>query len=154
MAETTDTDLTQNDKIMAALSHISALLPMLGLVVPILIWVTQKEKSKYVAFQALQAAAYQLTMIFAYFLAMGCYMVSFFSTFLTIPFAGENADPSTSPLLMLGFLFPMLIFAFIFIGGAFFILYGIIGAIFSIQGKNFRYFIIGNSVERFLSEGN
>lgn len=144
----------QNDKIMAALSHISALLPMIGLVIPIVIWVTQKEKSKYVAFQALQAAAYQLTMVFAYFVAMGCYMISFFFTFFTIPFASENVDPSTSPLFMIGFIFPFLIFGFIFIGGGFFILYAIIAAVFNIQGKDFKYLVIGNSVQRFLAKSN
>lgn len=145
---------SQNDKIMAALSHIAALLPMIGLVIPIVIWVTQKEKSKYVAFQSLQAAAYQLTMIFAYFVAMGCYMVSFFFTFFTIPFAGDNVDPSTSPLFMIGFIFPFLIFGFIFIGGGLFILYAIIAAVFNIQGKEFKYLVIGNSVERFLARSN
>lgn len=145
---------SQNDKIMAALAHITAILPMLGLIVPIVIWITQKEKSKYVAFQSLQAAAYQLVMIFAYFLAMGCYMLSFFTTFFTIPFTSENADPSASPMFMLSFMIPFIIFAFIFIGGAFFILYAIIAAVFNIQGKDFKYFIIGNSVARFLAKNN
>jgi len=96
----------QNDKIMAALGHISVLLPLLGLIAPIIIWTTQKEKSKYVSFQALQAIAYQLVMIFAYFIAMGCYMLSFFSTFLTMPFAGEPSGPSASPLFMVGLSLP------------------------------------------------
>jgi len=56
---------SQNDKIMAALAHISALLPLMGIIAPIVIWVTQKDKSEYVAFQALQAVAYQLLMILA-----------------------------------------------------------------------------------------
>jgi uncharacterized Tic20 family protein len=80
---------TQDERVMAALSHGSALLPMLGIIAPIIIWVTQKEKSKYVAFQALQALAYQTIMIVAYFFAMGCYILSFFGTFLTIPFASS-----------------------------------------------------------------
>jgi uncharacterized Tic20 family protein len=50
----------QNDKIMAALAHISALLPLMGVIAPIVIWATQKDKSEYVAFQALQAVVYQL----------------------------------------------------------------------------------------------
>jgi uncharacterized Tic20 family protein len=144
----------QNDKIMAALGHISALLPLFGLIAPIIIWATQKEKSKYVSFQALQAIAYQLIMIFAYFLAMGCYMISFFSTFLTIPFAEQGSDPSASPIFMIGFLIPFFIFGIIFIGGALFIIYGILGAIYTIQGKDFRYVFIGKRVEKFLESGN
>jgi uncharacterized Tic20 family protein len=69
---------TQDERVMAALAHISALLPMMGVVAPIIIWVTQKGKSKFVAFQSLQALAYQLSMILAWFVGMGCYMFSFF----------------------------------------------------------------------------
>ena len=142
----------QNDKIMAALGHISVVLPLFGLIAPIVIWATQKEKSKYVSFQALQAIAYQLIMIFAYFIAMGCYMLSFLSTFLTIPFANGPSGTPPSPFFMVGFVIPFLIFGAIFIGGALFILYGIIGAVLTIQGKDFRYFIIGNRVASFLEK--
>jgi hypothetical protein len=31
---------TQNDKIMAGLAHVSALLPMMGVIAPIIIWAT------------------------------------------------------------------------------------------------------------------
>ena len=145
---------SQNDKITAALGHISVLLPLIGLIVPIIIWVTQKEKSKYVSLQALQAIAYHLVMIFAYFIGMGCYMISFFSTFLAIPFANETPGPSASPLLMVGFIIPFLVFGAIFIGGAIFILYGIVAAVMTLQGKDFRYFIIGNRVASFLDKQN
>ncbi len=71
---------SQNDKIMAALAHISAVLPLIGVIAPTIIWATQKDKSEYVAFQALQAVAYQLVMILAWFIGMGCYMISAFLT--------------------------------------------------------------------------
>jgi uncharacterized Tic20 family protein len=144
----------QNDKIMAALGHISVLLPLIGLIAPIIIWTTQKERSKYVSFQVLQAIAYQLVMILAYFVAMGCYMISFFASFFTLPFASQGPNPSVGPFGMLGFFIPFLIFGFIFIGGGLFILYGIVGAVFAIQGKNFRYFIIGDRIARFLEKQN
>jgi len=145
---------SQNDRIMAALGNISILLPLIGLMVPIIIWVTQKEKSKYVSFQALQAIAYHLVMIFAYFIGMGCYMISFFSTFLTLPFANETSGSSASPLLMVGFIVPFLVMGAIFIGGTIFVLYGIIAAVMTLQGKDFRYFIIGNRVASFLEKQN
>ena len=145
---------SQNDKVTAALGHISVLLPLIGLMVPIIIWVTQKEKSKYVSLQALQAIAYHLVMLFAYFIGMGCYMISFFSTFLAIPVANETPGPSASPLLMVGFIIPFLVFGAIFIGGAIFILYGIVAAVMTLQGKDFRYFINGNRVASFLDKQN
>ncbi len=136
---------------MAALSHVSALLPLMGVLAPIVIWVTQKEKSKYVAFQSLQALAYQLVMVAAWFVGMGCYMLSFFGTFLTIPFmssAGNSA--SIDRTFGLAFLVPFLIFGAIFIGGFLFIVYGVIGAIMAFRGKPFRYVILGERVERFM----
>ena len=142
---------TQDERVMAALSHVSALLPMMGVIAPIVIWVTQNEKSRYVAFQSLQALAYQLSMIAAWFVGMGCYMLSFFGTFITIPFASPSENPqSLDPLFGLAFIIPFLVFGAIFIGGFFFIVYGIIGAIMAFQGKPFRYMIIGKRVEHFM----
>lgn len=144
---------TQDERIMAALSHVSALLPMVGVIAPIVIWVTQKEKSQYVAFQALQALAYQLGMIAAWIIGMGCYMCSFIGTFATIPFMpSSGSSQSDNPLFLLPVLIPFLVFGAIFIGGFFFIVYGVIGAIMAFQGKPFRYFIIGNRVEHFMQQ--
>jgi uncharacterized Tic20 family protein len=155
---TTDQNLysNQNDKIMAALAHVSAILPFMGVIAPIVIWVTQKDKSEYVAFQALQAVIYQLLMILAWFVGMGCYMLSFFGTFLTIPFAGSNGttNPSAAPFFALGFIIPFLVMGFMFIGGGIFIIYGLIGAIQIFRGKDFRYFIIGNRLADYLKKNN
>ena len=88
---------------------------------------------------------------------MGCYMLSFFGTFFTIPFAGSNGgevDPSVAPIFMLGFLVPFIIFGAIFLGGALFIIYGLIGAIQVFQGKDFRYIFIGNRLANYLQKNN
>jgi uncharacterized protein len=150
----TDLDLltpSQDERIMAALAQISVLVPLLGVIAPIVIWVTQKDKSRYVAFQSLQAVAFQLTMIFAWFVGMGCYMCSFFSMFLAIPFgASSESSQSVSPLFVLPFLTPILVMGLMFLGGFLFILYGIVAAVMTFQGKPFRYVIIGRQVERFL----
>jgi uncharacterized Tic20 family protein len=140
---------TQDERVMSALAHISVLLPLMGVIAPIVIWVTQKDKSQYVAFQSLQALAYQLTMIVAWFIGMGCYMLSFFGTFLTIPFA-SGPTQSLSPLFSLGFMIPFFVFGVIMIGGFLFVIYGVIGAVMCFQGKPFRYWIIGRQVERFM----
>ena len=148
---------SQNDKIMAALAHISAIIPFMGVVAPIVIWATQKDKTEYVAFQALQAVAYQLLMISTWFVGMGCYMPSSISMFLGIPLAGSNGgrvDPSIAPLFAVGFMFPFIILGAIFVGGALFIIYGIIAAVQVFQGKDFRYRIIGNRLMDYLKKNN
>jgi uncharacterized protein len=146
---------SQNDKIMAALAHVSAILPFMGVITPIVIWATQKDKSEYVAFQALQAVVYQLLMILAWFVGMGCYMLSFFTMFLGIPFAeGGQVDPSIAPWFAVGFMIPFIIFGAIFVGGALFVIYGLIAAIQVFQGKDFRYIFIGNRLEKYLQKNS
>lgn len=141
----------QDERVMAALSHVSALLPMIGVIAPIIIWATQKEKSRYVAFQSLQAIAYQLSMIAAWFIGMGCYMLSFFGTFLTLPLASVTGNSENmNPLFGLGFMVPFLVFGLIFIGGVFFVIYGVVGTVMAFQGKPFRYMLIGKRVEKFM----
>lgn len=140
---------SQDERVMAALSHVSALLPMMGVIAPIIIWVTQKDKSKYVAFQSLQALTYQLSMILAWFIGMGCYMLSFFSTFASIPLSASSDSQSASPLILAVFAIPFLVMAFMVCGGFIFVVYGIVGTVMAFQGKPFRYLIIGRFVERY-----
>jgi uncharacterized Tic20 family protein len=142
---------TQDERVMAALSHISAIIPMMGVIAPIIIWATQKDKSQFVVFHALQAIAYQLCMIVAWFIGMGCYMVSSFGMVFILPLTSSSAhSQSVSPLLLVALIFLFVIFGVICLGGLAFIVYGIIAAIMAFQGKHFRYVIIGKKIEQFM----
>ena len=54
-----NTAASSDEKILAALAHGSVFLMFLGPVVPVILWVTQRKKSNYVSFHALQAMGYQ-----------------------------------------------------------------------------------------------
>lgn len=84
---------SQDERVMSALAHGAAIIYFMGLIAPIVIWATQREKSAYVRFQALQAVAYQLAMLLGMFLAMGCYMCSIFGLFFTFPMMGSGEPP-------------------------------------------------------------
>ncbi len=146
---------TQDERVMAGLAHLSALIPMMGIIASIVIWVTQKDKSKYVGFQSLQAIAYQISMVIAYFIGWGCYMISFFGIFFAIPFAATpgSAEP-TSPLAAIPVLFPFIIVGLIFLGGFVMIVYAIYAAVRTFQGKPFQYVLIGRWVTRFMISQN
>lgn len=60
MNERTETSRgpTQDERIMAAVAHATVIWPTLGLLAPLVIWGTQREKSPFVGFQSIQAAAY------------------------------------------------------------------------------------------------
>jgi len=136
---------------MAGLANLSALLPTIGIIASIIIWATQKDKSRFVYFQALQAIAYQITMIVFFLLGMGCYMLSFFGNFISI-FLGATSNSTVRLMGMTGFIIPFLVFGLIFLGWFVFIIYAIIAAIMVFQGKNFRYIIIGHMVQRFVDK--
>lgn len=134
---------------MAALSHASALLFFMGAIISTLIWITQKDKSKYVAFQALQALTYHIVMILLSFLGMICYMGSFFLTFVFVPLSGSSQN---SPLTGLFFLIPFLVFGLIGLAGFIYICYALVGAVMTLQGKDFRYLFLGRVLDKYLEK--
>jgi uncharacterized Tic20 family protein len=150
---------SQEERIMAALSHIAVLLPFMGTVIPIVIWVTQKEKSRYVGFQALQATVLQLALLLIWFAGMACYMATFFLSFfgtILMSSASSSSQGTYGPetgLASLAFIIPVLVMVLMGIGFIVFEIYGIVGAIQCLRGKAFRYVIIGDRVERFLQQG-
>lgn len=142
----------QDERVMAGISHISALIPMMGLFAPIIVWVTQKDKSEYVAFQSLQALAYQLAMVVGYFIWMGCYMVSIFGTVFTMTIVAPEGGPNSSSPFGMGFaMLPFLFMCVFFLVGFLVTAYAIVGAVQAFQGKPFRYLLIGQWVERYIA---
>jgi uncharacterized Tic20 family protein len=139
--------IDQNDRIMAALAHVTAILPVMGVIAPIIIWATQRERSEFVGFQSLQAAIYQLLIVFAWILGMACYMCSIVFMIIPASFGQYGRDFSTE---WLGVFFPFLVLGLIFIGGIAFVIYGIVAAILVLQGKDFRYILIGSWLEGYL----
>lgn len=149
MAETSGV-VTQDEKIMAALAHATVVWPTLGLVGPLVIWGTQREKSAFVGFQSIQAAAYQFILLLGGLLGVGCYMCSF----LSFPFGAMLAAPFDEGAAVC---FPFLTFSFSF--GILFLLmllwlayvgYGLFGAVSVLQGNDFRYVLLGPWLERYL----
>lgn len=139
--------IDQNDRIMAALAHVTVILPWVGVIAPIIIWATQREKSEFVAFQALQATVYQLIMIFAWIFGMGCYMCSIFGMVFIIPVTQEFQGGLAE---MLGFFLPFSVLGLILMGSIVYVVYALVGAVFVLQGRDFRYILIGSWLEGYL----
>jgi uncharacterized Tic20 family protein len=141
--------ISQNDRTMAGLAHLAIIVPFWGMIAPIVIWATQKDKSKFIVFQAIQALVYQVLLILVTMLGMGCYMVSFFSMFSTI--SSTTSESSTLPA---GFFLPFAVMGGIFIVYLVFIIYGIVAAVLTFTGKNFRYVILGGWIEKYMNRGS
>src|SRR3990170_6392259 len=135
---------SQDERIMAALAHAGIILPFTGILAPIVIWVTQKDKSRYVAFQAIQALSYHLILFLGGILGFACYFASFFLMFGGIFYTSSSQN--VPPLLGMFGLLPFAVMGFILCGGFVYILYGLIAAILTLSGKDFRYFLLGDFI--------
>ncbi len=130
---------TQDDRIIASLAHASIILPNIGIIFPLIILLSEKEKSRYVAFQALQALVYQYILVIGWFTAIaGCTLSIFAMRFASIGF--DTSGPGSELTIFL----PFLEISFVLLISLGFFIYGVIAAVLTLKGRNFRYFLIGN----------
>jgi uncharacterized Tic20 family protein len=140
---------TSDEKMMGALAH------LLGLVVALVVWAVQKEKSRFVRFQAIQAMAFDGVIMvvstvsfFCLFTLMSLGMVG--SLISTI---NDPASINDFPMLFLfPTIMPFLIFTCIFPLSFVMLIVRLIAAISVLNGRDFRYPLIGKWTEKFLKE--
>lgn len=133
---------TSDEKVLAALAHVSVLFAFFGPVVPTMVWVFQRDKSKYVRFHALQAMGYQAFAFWGWM--VGIFFAVFGSILLSIGIGAlmnidMDSDTSAFPFLVQA----IMIFSIFSLWGIFF-LGGILGAVFCMINRDFRYPIIGS----------
>jgi uncharacterized Tic20 family protein len=143
---------TQDERVMAAIAHATIIFAAAGLLGPLVIWGTQREKSQFLAFQALQAAVYQFVLILGALLVGVLYVCSFFVVpllaIVSIP-AGEGAAVCL-PVLGMSCSFGILFL--IMLGWLAYVGYGLFAAVSVLQGKDFRYVYLGPWLERYLEQ--
>nr|MBN1229574.1 DUF4870 domain-containing protein [Anaerolineae bacterium] len=140
MAEEARMD-TEN-RLLAALAHGSIMAQGLGVVAGIVIYLTQREKSRFVALQALQAAVFQ---VIALILVIGSWLVwGVFYAITWIPLMNIADDAAPPPIFWIGIISMVIPFIVMIVIG----LYGLIGAVQVWRGKDFRYLFIGRWLER------
>ncbi len=141
--------IAKDEEVMAALAHGSILLSIFtngigGIVVALVIWLIEKEKSAYAAFQALQALVYQAAAFLLTMLAWCCWgvvwMLGFLPPLLANPEAYQDVPPPGLWIGMLLMVIPLAIWGLT-------ILYGLWGAARCLGGHDFRYAIVGGWLE-------
>lgn len=130
---------SQDDKIVGAIEHAAALLPMWGIIAPALIWLTQREKSAYIRQQSAQALAWQALQIILLFAIYLPAVLIIFSQEMRVT---ELVD---TILQICGF-------SIIILFGFGPIVIGIYAAIRSLQGHDFNYPLIGRRVRAYLAK--
>lgn len=150
--------LTQNEMTMAALAHASVVLTfvialgsgglgcLLGVLVPLLIWLTHKEKSTYVSFQALQATVFQVVSILLVVLVL--------AASIALIVVGWTVSGALTAVLIGLCLMPFALLITVVLALLVLILplaqvgYGLYAAYETYQGRDFRYWWVGEALEK------
>ena len=140
---------TSDERMMGALAH------FFGMLGALIIWAMQKDKSRFVRFQAAQALGFDLLVMAIMLVLVFCLMgVMFIGMFGTI-FAAVNSNTSpesVSPFMIFPFLFPSLMFTCILPFSLVFFVARIVATVSVLSGNNFRYPFLGQRIEKFLAE--
>lgn len=141
---------TSDEKVLAALAHGSVFFSFFGPIAPLAIWVTQRNKSKYVRYHALQALGYQALAFWGWilgliFVSIVMFGVMFVAALVSSP---EQLDSPVFPLVL-----QAVMLLSIFGQWGLFLLIGLVGAVFCMLGRDFHYPILGSWLKSKLFEG-
>jgi uncharacterized Tic20 family protein len=133
---------TSDERTTAGMAHGSAILNFFtgigGPIAALIIWLTQKDKSPWVGFQALQSLIFQtIVMVIAIVVVGGVWVVGFGISFLSLGLGAILAVP-----VMILFFFA----GYILVGAGVF--YSLYGAYQVYQGKEFYYLWIGEWLKK------
>jgi len=142
-------ETTSDERVMAALAH------FFGLIAALLVWATQKDKSRFLRFQSLQALAFDaLLMILSLVLTMCVMGVMLVGVIFEGFSVAQSASPPDSILTigMASMLLPFGMFFCIMPLSLAALTVRIIAAISVAGGRNFRYPWIASRVDAFLGD--
>jgi len=135
------------ERIWAAIAHLSSLAFGMGILLPIISWSDQRRKSNYASFQSLQALGYQSLGYTVWLLSYLVVIIVVLIIFVVLSFQAGQAGKGFDPLSRPG---TILIFIVVFGFFAIYFLLPIIAAIACALGKDFRYPIMGDRLARYL----
>jgi uncharacterized membrane protein len=141
---------TSDESLLAAISH------FFGLLVALIVWATQKDKSRYVRFQAVQAMVFDLVVSVIVLLTVGCMMVLIFGVLALgigdFALIGSQSNPTVEPfrvLISMMTAIPLLIPCIMVPVIGIIFLARLIATIQTFQGKDFHYPWLGRLVEQY-----
>ena len=129
-----------DERLLAGIAHLGAIISW-GIIVSLIIFIVQKDRSSFVRSHAKQALGYQLALI-ALGIIMSFIMVTMFAGGAIL---GNIMDSFGAPLHMFGFAGGAT-----FMGLGFLVLkgYAVYAAVKAFTGEDFRYVIFGDFIDR------
>lgn len=152
MTHTSDPITNSDERALAAVAH------FFGALVALIVWATQKDKSPFIRFQAIQALAFDVTIVLFTMLLFGCIFAASMCAMLAsmaVTIALAASESQASNLFGILFFLPTMIplalwLPMMFYGTSLFIV-RIVAAASVLQGRDFRYPWLGQQVEKFLA---
>ena len=129
---------SQDERLLAAVAHGAALLPFVGVIVPLYIWLTQQDWSKFVRFHAIQALIHQMVTPAA---TLAVYLLGIWGLYGTLMGGLANGPQGTLPSGMIAL---RCILVSIVLGGwGLTVTLGLLGVSHTLAGRDFLYPLIG-----------
>jgi uncharacterized Tic20 family protein len=144
------------DDWVSGVCHATIILHLWGIITPLIIWFSQKERSLKLRFQAMQAALYQLIAIIVYLVGMVAYMGIFLLMFGSLavmgvmgPSSADAEPPAIFAIIFLIFFALIMIFwAIAAIITPIYYILAIVASIRTIRGSDFKYPILGGMLAK------
>jgi uncharacterized Tic20 family protein len=134
-------------RIASAFAHASILLPGIGILVPIILWSYRKKYSHFVRNQTLQALIFQLLQwIWIQLIALIVFFVVFI--FASISTASHLTPEVYSSRMLTAIIISSIVIA---IGWFIYLLFGVIGAVVCLTGRNYRYPFLGQWIDQYIA---
>lgn len=137
----------RDERTMAGLAHASIVMFGMGIIASVVLWASEKERSRYVAYQALQATVYHIIGFCIFMAGMGCWLLLYFASFIPLMVSATQGSEKVPLVFILSML--LMVVPLIFMG--LWIIGGLWGAVRTFQGREFRYPAIGDWVERWMA---
>lgn len=136
---------SSEDRLLAALAHGSIVIQGVGILVGIFLYLTRREKSRFVAFQGLQAAMFQFVnfavIIFALIAITVLQLLSVVPLIMQAETNPDAAPPAIFWISLLLMILPLVHMLVVWVVGLW-------AALRTWQGADFRYPLLGSWLER------
>ena len=135
---------SRDERIAAALAHALVAANWMGMVAAAVMWLTERERSPEVGFQALQALIFQLLGLILSLASLGLYVVAVAVAALIGFASGDQEGTLVGMVAILGIPGMMLI-------PLLFLAYGLLAARACLRGRPFEYLLLGPVLRRRLA---
>lgn len=136
-----------NVRIASAFAHASILIPGIGIFVPVILWSFRKKYSRFVRNQTLQVLIFQLLQwIWIQLLALVVIFVVFI--YASISTASHLTPEVYSSRMLTAIIVSSIV---IVVGWFLYLLFGVIGAVVCLSGRNYRYPWLGRWIDKYVA---